>query len=248
VESGLSRLSSCHTIDKGIEWGIIGGKQRGGGEMEDRIKMLESLVGVLVEEVRRMREELGEMRLLLERLSGRKLRRVDGRIEGRRLEIGDLSSEELEVLKIFFDWLRGNWERWKASYEEGYMEGYDSKRGLVLLRRGTMREFLDRVVELGYSKQGVLKLLGDLGILRYWDKEGKRQYCIAVRITKPMRSVASGYYVLGFERVREVGQGLRSYLEVRGRVKRAGIDIEERLTAGFLIEGGEGASDKEVSQ
>jgi len=209
--------------------------------MEDRIKMLESLVEVLVEEVRRMREELGEMRLLLERLSGRKLRRVDGRVEGRRLEIRDLSREELEVLNIFFEWLRGNWGRWKVSYEEGYMEGYDSKRGLVLLRRGTMMEFLDRVDELGYSKQGVLKLLGDLGILRYWDKEGKRQYCIAVRITKPMRSVVSGYYVLGFERVREVGQELKErvgeMMEISRGIKSAVVAGEPVMVQDVVEEG-----------
>jgi len=191
--------------------------------MESKIeRLVEGLVGLvdsLVVEVREMRRELEDMRLILERLLGRKLKRVEGKVGEVRLEVGDLSREELELLKVFWQWVLERKKEWSVSYDNGEMEGFDKKRGLILLKRGTMQEFLDRAFDLGYSKQGVLKLLGDLGILRYWEREGKRQYCIAVRITKPNRSMVSGYYVMIEKRLSEVLFQLKSILKAEKRIE-----------------------------
>jgi hypothetical protein len=170
--------------------------------MEDRVERLERLVEGLVEEVRELKE--------LMRLAVRKgVLRVKS---GNGLEAGSirgLSEGELEVVRAFLEWARGKWAEWKVSYEEGRIEGYDSKRGLVLLRKGTMNEFLDLVGDCGFSRQDVLRLLGDLGILRYWERGRVRQYCIAVRVDKPVRTKVNGYYVVVFKRVQEVSEELR---------------------------------------
>jgi hypothetical protein len=170
--------------------------------MEDRVERLERLVEELVEEVR-------GMRLVLERLLRRRMRGKVGKLGEARLGVWDLSEDEREIVRAFLEWARGKWYEWKVGYEEGKIEGYDSRRGLVLLRKGTMNEFLDLVRELGYGKERVFEVLGGLGILRYWESGGRRQYCIAVRVDKPARSVVSGYYVLVFKRMQEVSQELR---------------------------------------
>ena len=175
--------------------------------MEDRVERLIGLVEGLVERVERLE------RLIVDRVIGRKLKGVDGKLGGARIWVRDLSEDEVELMKEFFEWVKGNWGKWKEMYERGYMEGYDKERGLVILRKGTMEEFLGRVVDLGYKRQGVLGLLGDLGILRYWERGGKRQYCIAVRVTKPMKGRKNGCYVLVYERVREVALELRELLD-----------------------------------
>jgi hypothetical protein len=199
------------------------GKLEEVGRMEDRIERLERLVEELVEEVR----ELKELLRLAVRQGVLKVRGGDLRVGVR-----DLSEGEVMVLREFLEWARGKWHEWKVGYEEGKIEGYDSRRGLVLLRRGTMNEFLDLVRELGYSKERVFEVLGGLGILRYWESGGKRQYCIAVRVDKPARSVVSGYYVLVFKRVQEVSQelqrsfseGVSSGGEVSGEFVEGGIE------------------------
>jgi hypothetical protein len=170
--------------------------------MEDRVERLERLVEELVEEVR-------VMRLNLERLLRRRMRKKVGKLGEASLGVWELSEDEREIVRAFLEWARGKWYEWKVGYEEGKIEGYDSRRGLVLLRRGTMNEFLDLVRELGYGKERVFEVLGSLGILRYWESGGRRQYCIAVRVDKPARAVVSGYYVLVLKKMQEVSQELR---------------------------------------
>jgi hypothetical protein len=177
--------------------------------MEDRVERLERLVEELVEEVR-------GMRLVLERLLRRRVR-GKGKVEKggslSSLSVWDLSEEERELVRVFLDWARGKWSEWKISYEEGKMEGYDGRRGLVLLRKGTMNEFLDLMNEQGVMKQDVLRLLSDLKILKYWESGGRRQYCIGVRVDKPTKGIVSGFYVLVFKRMQEVSQELQGLSE-----------------------------------
>ncbi len=180
--------------------------------MEGRIDYLIELVEGLVERVDRLE------RLLLEVL-GRRMKVVDGQLGRLRvLSVRDLSEDGLIVLEMFYEWARGRWRDWEVSYEEGRLEGYDRERGWVLLKKLTMQEFLDRALGLGYKRQGVLRVLGDLGILKYWERGRKRQYCIAVWITKPVRGArqVGGYYVLDFERMRVVAQELRELMAGRG--------------------------------
>jgi hypothetical protein len=185
--------------------------------MEERLERLERLVERLVDEVRRCNE-------LLELAVRRGVLRVEGgkkRVEV--LRVKDLGEGELRVLEEFFEWAEGKKYEWVMSYEEGRMEGYDRRRGWLILRRGVMNEFLDLVSDLGYSRQGVLGLLGDLGILRYWEKKSGRQYCIAVRVDKPSRCLVKGRYVLVVDRMREVREELRGLRGVRG-----GGGVEEK--------------------
>ncbi|MCR6624635.1 MAG: hypothetical protein NDF58_08695 [archaeon YNP-LCB-024-027] len=176
--------------------------------MGDRLEQLvEDLVRVVKDLSERV-EECNELLRVAVRQGVLKVRRGGGK----KLKVGDLSGRELELLERFFEWARVKWVEWERGYEEGFMEGYDRERGWILLRKGTMNEFLDRVSDLSSSRQELLGLLGDLGVLRYWEgRGGKRQYCIAVRITKPVRGerMTSGYYVLEFDRLREVSQELR---------------------------------------
>ncbi len=169
---------------------------RGGGKMEGRV---DRLIKELVERVERLE------RIVL----GKRLR-------GKKAEIGvrDLSERELELLGIFYEWARERWREWEVSYEEGRLEGYDRERGWILLKRRTMERFLDRVAGLGFKKVEALRLLADLRILRYWGRDNRRQYCIAVRMTKPLKGgrALSGYYVLIFERMRVVAQELRELI------------------------------------
>ena len=177
-------------------------KTSGGAGMEDRIEYLIELVEKLFEKVERLE------RLMV---SGRARVGVQG-LRERRLSAQELSDQELKLLKVFFEWARGRWSEWVSSYEEGKLEGYDSKRDLVILRKGTIVEFLDIASDLGYRKHEVLGLLADLGVLRFWERGGKRQYCIAIRVDKPVRTRVHGYYVLDLKRMREVSEELRGLL------------------------------------
>ncbi len=169
---------------------------------------VERLVEELVEQVQGLVEEVREMRLVLEKLLRRRVR-GKGKVEkGGSLSVWDLSEEERELVRVFLDWARSKWSELEKSYEEGKIEGYDSRRGLVLLRKGTMREFFDLVKE-SFRVQDVLQLLGNLRILKYWESGGRRQYCIGVRVDKPLKARISGYYVLDVMKMREVGQELR---------------------------------------
>jgi hypothetical protein len=189
--------------------GIVRGKKWEVGGMEGRIERLERLVEGLIEEVRELKE--------LVRLAVRRgVLRVKG--GGEVVGVKGLSEGELGVLREFLEWARGRWREWERGYEEGRMEGYDGRRGWILLRRGTMNEFLDLVGERRFSRQDVLRLLGDLGVLRYWERGGVRQYAISVRVDRPMRTKVSGYYVLVFKRMQEVSQELRM-LDGKGELR-----------------------------
>lgn len=198
--------------------------------MEDRIERLIGLIEGLVERVERLE------RLIVDRVIGRKLRGVDGKLGGARIGARELSEDEVELMKEFFEWVKGNWGKWKEMYEQGYMEGYDRERGLVILRKGTMEEFLGRAVDLGFKRQGVLGLLADLGILRYWERGGKRQYCIAVRVTKPMKGRKNGCYVLEYDRLREVAMELKELLGAK-EAKGRGSEATEESEGGFNQDG-----------
>jgi hypothetical protein len=178
--------------------------------MEDRLERLEVLVEVLIEEVRGLRS-------LLEGFLEKKGRKARQAVSVERLEVKDLSKDELELLEAFLKWMKSRWKWWKVSYDLGEREGYDSKRGLVFLHKRTMKEFFQLISELGYGKPEALRLLGGLKILKYWERDGKRQYCIAVRLTKPVRSVASGYYVVDYERMKEVALELKEVLGIEGK-------------------------------
>lgn len=182
----------------------------------DRLERLEGLVEDLVREVQCLRD-------VLERLFNRKLRLEGGKV----LSLRELGEDELWVVKEFLDWMRENWRDWVRMYEDGYTEGVDNMSGRVCLKKGTIEEFLERVCERGYMRRDVLRVLGDVGLLRYRDiGKGQRQYCIAVRIRKPLRAVVSRY-VVDVERAKEVSQELKSLLEAKERVRGAVLGVEE---------------------
>jgi hypothetical protein len=178
------------------------------GRMEGRLERLERLVESLVKEFSGLAEEVKELKNVLERLLCRRLR-VEEVEEGRVLLLSELSKDELGVVKEFLDWMRENWKEWVKMYEEGYMEGFDSRAGRLCLRRDTVEKFLERAYEKGYVRRDVLRVLGDVGLLRYRVVgRGRRQYCIAVRISKPVRTVVSRY-IVDIERAKEISEELR---------------------------------------
>ena len=212
---------------------IIKGKRVGGGEMEfqdlSRAQDLQSALvfivkelGNLVEVVERLRDDVQALRDVVE---GRRLRKGKGVVVGYRLSLRELGKEGLEVIKKFLYWV---WEfrvEWIDMYNRGEAEGFDLKRMRVYLRGRTIEGLLGRVVEEGYSRREVLKLLSDVGLLLYRvDERGQRQYCIPVRLRvgygggKERKGVASRY-VINWERVEELTWELRKLL---------GLDVEER--------------------
>jgi hypothetical protein len=183
------------------------------GRFEDLLRDLVVVCNVLCEELKRCNEFLS---LLIKRSgSTGSTGVVDGR--GRRIGVSalsELSEEEVRVVESLLEWVRGRWGEWVRSYNEGRLEGYDSKRDLLLLKKKTFEEFLYSVSGLGLSSRDVLKLLGDLGVLKFWDKgRGQRQYCIAIRVDKPTRSLLKSYYVLVVEAMKKIAHELKELNE-----------------------------------
>jgi hypothetical protein len=188
--------------------------------------VLERLVELLQwqsKELRELVEEVRGLREAIERLMSRRLR-VE-RVGDEHLFAHQLSEDEVRLVEMFMDWMRGNWYKWVEMYEGGQLEGVDKDRGVVYLRRGTLLEFLERVSGLGYVRGEVLRLLGDLGVLRFKVKEsGRRQYCIPVRMRVVgegpdgrvvERTTVGSRYVVEVNRLSEVSRELREMRRVK---------------------------------
>jgi hypothetical protein len=211
------------------------------GRVEALLRDLVVGVNVLCEELRRCNEFLS---LLVNRLGSGVVGGVGGGISGGRREgVSGLSEEEVRVLEGLLEWVRGRWREWVKSYDEGRLEGYDRKRDLLLLKKRTFEEFLRSVSGVGLSVREILKLLGDLGILKFWDKgRGQRQYCIAIRVDKPVRgALLKGYYVLVVERMKEVAFKLKDSGSAGGSLVEGGGAIKAEaggVEAGFGLVAG----------
>jgi len=192
------------------------------------VLVLERLVELIQgqgKELRELAEEVRGLREAVERLLSRRFR-VERLREGEWLSVHQLGEEEVKVVELFLGWMRENWFKWLEMYKSGKLEGVDRDRGLVYLSRKVILEFLDRVSDLGYLRSEVLRLLGDLGVLRFKVKDGgKRQYCLPVRMRLVgvgedgrviERSVVGSRYVVEVERLSEVSRELRERKEAEG--------------------------------
>jgi hypothetical protein len=185
-------------------------------------------------ELRELVEEVRGLREAIERLMSRRLR-VE-RVSDEYLSVYQLSEDEVRLVEMFIEWMRENWYKWKEMYEGGKLEGVDKDKGMVYLRRGTLWEFLEKVSDLGYVKSEVLRLLGNLGVLRFKVKEGgRRQYCIPVRMRlvgvgpdgkEVVQTPVGSRYVVNVNRLSEVSQELRSVLKAKEEVESAGVASE----------------------
>jgi len=201
----------------------------------ERLERLERMVEELVVDVR-------DMRLILERLLNRKMKRSGkGNVV---LGVEDLSKDEVEILAEFFKWLKGKLDEWGGEYNVRNTEGHDKDRGLVILRRETMYEFLDSMaIKFGYNRHSVLGLLADVGVLKYWQTGKKRQYCIAIRIDKPAKAVVSGRFVLVFDRVKELEEEVAEVIRIKERVK-SGMVVSEPVVVQDRMEGSFGIDEE----
>lgn len=185
-------------------------------EVSKELERLSRLVEGLMEEVR-------EMRVVLERLLRRRMRgNKSGRVV---LGVGELSRDELQVIVEFVKWMERKMGEWGNEYRMEDVEGFDRDRGLVILRKETMYEFLDMITPQYEYSRGIFGILGDIGVLKFWQSGGKRQYCIAVRVNKPVRGVVSGRYVVMYEKLKEVAE------EVRRRLGDEGVGVRERWSS-----------------
>jgi hypothetical protein len=177
-------------------------------DLQGAIVLLMKELGNLVEVVEGLRKDI---QVLRDVVMGRKVRKGKGVVVGYRLSLSELGGEEVEIVKRFLYWL---WEfrgEWVDMYSRGEAEGFDVRRMRVYLRGRTMEGVLERVLEGGYSRREVLKLLSEVGLLLYRvDGGGRRQYCIPVRVVvgfgsggKEVRGVASRY-VIDWGRVEEL--------------------------------------------
>jgi hypothetical protein len=182
--------------------------------------------------------EVRDMRLILERLLNRKLK-GSGKV-GKVLGVEDLSRDEVWVLGEFIKWLDRKVEEWGGGYKVERVEGFDEGRGIVILSKETMYEFLDSLaVKFGYKRHSVLGLLADVGLLKFWQTGGKRQFCIAVRVDKPMRGgIVSGRFVIVYDRFKELKERVGEMMEISRRVKGMMVASEPMVVRDEVGEGG----------
>ena len=199
-------------------------------ELSKELERLGWLVEELVIEVR-------DMRLILERLLNRKLKGV-GKV-GKVLGVEDLSRDEVWVLGEFIKWLDRKMEEWGGGYKVESVEGFDEGKGVVILSKETMYEFLDSLaVKFGYKRHSVLGLLADVGLLKFWQTGGKRQFCIAVRVDKPMRGgIVSGRFVIVYDRFKELKERVVEMLEIKRKIKSAVVAGEPVMVQDVVGEG-----------
>ena len=200
-------------------------------ELSKELERLGRMVEELVIEVR-------DMRLILERLLNRKLK-GSGKV-GKVLGVEDLSRDEVWVLGEFIKWLDRKMEEWGGGYKVERVEGFDEGRGIVILSKETMYEFLDSLaVKFGYKRHSVLGLLADVGLLKFWQTGGKRQFCIAVRVDKPMRGgIVSGRFVIVYDRFKELKERVGEMMEISRRVKGMMVAGEPMVVRDEVGEGG----------
>jgi len=157
-------------------------------EMEKLVEFLVKEFSELRSELNGLGVELGLLRDAVERLKEAVEREVKRRVKGVEHVVfkvrgyEELSEVEREVVRLFIDWLaKQEWELARL-YEERNPEGLDRKSNRVYLTRLKLEEFLNRVCLEG-GQLSVLRLLGDVGLLKYRvDERGRRQYCIPVRM------------------------------------------------------------------
>jgi len=199
-------------------------------ELSKELERLSRLVEELVIEVR-------DMRLILERLLNRKLKGV-GKV-GKVLGVEDLSRDEVWVLGEFIKWLDRKMEEWGGGYKVESVEGFDEGKGVVILSKETMYEFLDSLaVKFGYKRHSVLGLLADVGLLKFWQTGGKRQFCIAIRVDKPMKGgIVSGRFVIVYDRFKELKERVVEMLEIKRKIKSAVVAGEPVMVQDVVGEG-----------
>ena len=206
--------------------------------MEELLKVLMREVSDLrsgldgvVDEIRELREAVERLREVIEREGRRRVKGFsDGVVKVRGYE--ELSEGERVVVCSFIKWLVGKERELVLRYLEGDPEGIDLRANRVYLRGVTLDEFLYQVSG-GVGKGEVLRLLGDVGLLRYKVNErGRRQYCISVRMvlfrkergfdgkvyTRKESRVGSRY-VVDWGRVLELYEKVRQGRGASGKLK-----------------------------
>jgi hypothetical protein len=211
--------------------------------MEELLKLLvrevsdlrNGLDGVM-DELRLLREAVDRLREVNESGGKRRVRGISGAV-GKVRDYDGLSEGEREVVRLFVEWLVGKERELSLRYLEGDTEGVDYRTNRVYLRGITLDEFLYRVI-VGEARQVVLKLLGEVGLLKYRvDERGRYQYCISVRMVlfrkeegadgkvyKRKLSVVCSRYVVDWGRVLEL------YERMKKEKKRVG-DLERKVRA-----------------
>jgi len=157
-------------------------------EMEKLVEFLVKEFSELRSELSGVVDELGLLRDAVERLKEAVEREVRRRVKGVEHVVfkvrgyEELSEVEREVVRLFIEWLAEKERELALQYIEGNPEGLDRSINRVYLTRLTLEEFLNRVCLEG-GQLSVLRLLGDVGLLKYRvDERGRRQYCIPVRM------------------------------------------------------------------
>jgi len=185
--------------------------------MEGLMKLLERVL----DELQEVKDELKNVREILMRVERRwEVERSGGVGE---LSLRDLTEGEVRVAGVFLRWMKENEEAWEQAFKATGEEGYDRVVGLCYVRKGRMEDFINRLVGKGYLRKDILRVLGDLGLLRYRVKAGgTRQYCIRVSWKHNGMRKEGSRYVVNWGRVEEL------YKELWGLIQeRRGVASEE---------------------